>query len=162
MTLKHLCTQDISDLNVRRHSSLKTYIPFLHATALHGNVVTNASWQLVRPLMMSPNVPPYSCPTAVTKKPLNVFSSGRNVPQAAIVVCLLVFLGSATLVTLFSICRPANKLSFKQGEVLALLPRRTLCWESHTEQTRKDRLILIGRHYYSLSATLTYFSRSMY
>lgn len=100
-----------------------------------------------------------ACPrtTAVTERPLNVFSSENNIPQAAIVVSLLIFMGSATLVTLFSICRPANKLSFKQGDAMASRHKRTPSGETNTEQMRKDWLILFGRHYYSLSATLTHF-----
>lgn len=93
---------------------------------------------------MPPDVPPHSCPTAVTKRPLNIFSSGKNISQAAIGVCLLVFLGSVTL-TLFSICWRANKLCFKQGEVLALLLKRAPCGETNSEQTRKVWLILIWK-----------------
>lgn len=52
-------------------------------------------------------------------------------------MCLLVFLGSVTLVTLFSICRPAHKPSFKQGEVLALSPKCTPCGETNTTLNAK-------------------------
>lgn len=118
------------------------------------------SWCVPPPVMsllLSSLIAACTRTNAVTERPLNVFfSSEKNIPQAAIGVCLLIFMGSATLVTLFSICRPANKLSFKQGDAMASLHKRTPSGETNTEQMRKDWLIVIRRHY-SLSATLTHF-----
>lgn len=88
------------------------------------------------------NCPFPRCATRAVVLPGNATHSQieNDIPQAAIVVSLLIFMGSATLVTLFSICRPANKLSFKQALLLCTKGGRdsTLKSKESTHQAPRD------------------------